>query len=128
MEGLETIDPKKKQGEQTLSKKKQLDQQIQDTQKSLKLINDEENDTVQGQVLQRIKDFHMDLILHGIQLIVINDSQEAQIPLLEIEFNQSQATYQHNVIQTTFTTTIQFGVFYFNAQNSRWEPLIDTVG
>ena len=71
-----------------LSKKEQVNQQFQNNQKKMLLIEDEEKNTKEGDILSRINDLNMEIFMHGISLLVINDSEKAQIPLMELEISQ----------------------------------------
>lgn len=67
-------------------------------------------------------------ILHGLQIHLINDSQQGCVPVIEIKFSELQFDVNRSDKKTNLSMTFLLNSNYYNLRASKWEPIIEKCG
>jgi len=67
----------------------------------------------------------MQVVSHGIKLIIINDIDNNFLPVLSTNFSNFKVTMDSNVKQFCFWTDLTTSVNFFNVNIGVWEPFIE---
>ena len=78
-----------------------------------------------GKVLKKRVEMEINMMIYGLQIILINDQSESFVPVLEFEIFESFTNVFVKNDQNCGETIIPTCMSYFNPKKSRWEPVIE---
>ncbi|EGR30928.1 PH domain protein [Ichthyophthirius multifiliis] len=105
------------------------DQLLTDEERIKREIQEQENKIDKlAKNESQINEMIIEANFEGFQIVIINDINNAFVPVLDFNIFEMAVLFTQNNVQIKVSTIIQFSAEYYNPKVSLWEPIIEKVG
>ncbi|CAD8067129.1 unnamed protein product [Paramecium primaurelia] len=67
-----------------------------------------------------------DVIINGLQIVVINDAGEAYVPVFDLTLSETQLQFQKINSKSIISTIIKLSSSFYNPKIAIWEPILES--
>lgn len=117
------------EGRSSLVNKQEGEEALARIGQAAKASVEEDSDQIVAPEGQQIRGIdQIQVVSHGLKLIVINDSDNNFLPVLSTNFSNFKVQWDHNAKQSCFWTDLNSSINFFNVSIGVWEPFVEQFG
>ena len=116
------------EGRSSTSRKSNEETVIKSGQAERTRVDEDADQVVASEGQQNRGIDQIQVVSHGLKLIVINDSDNNFLPVLSTNFSNFKVQWDHNAKQSCFWTDLNSSINFFNVSIGVWEPFVEQFG